>query len=279
MLATPGAKWGVVLATLMTCALFLPAVALGQDLQYRATYQGVLSAGAEVAIADVELGVRFPGSGDYAEARLRATSERHPFVETIYPIRYRFRSWYRRDGSGVLAAEYLEDGNPADREHKLIYLDRPERPFVTRRLEQTNSPDLSSLERGDYRSPSSEAIRRIFDRLGLLQFVRGLELFPGREIEATVSNGSELMRYLIRVESEGPIKVADRSWRAFKLRFDGLSEDKQGREKHVHRPVFIWLGTEPGHIPLLVESRHSLGRFRIALVSPGAGVQLAFRND
>jgi len=278
MLATPGRNQWISHVVLLFCACVLPASVLSQELQYRVVYRGVFSAGAEVAIADVELGTRFPGAGAYAEAHLRASSERYPLVEAIYPIRYRFRSWYRPDGSGVLAAEYLEYGSAADREHKLIYLDRPEAPFITRRLERT-LPDLASLERGDYRSPPSGGVRRIFDRLGLLQLVRGLELAPGREIEASVSNGSHLLRYLVKVESEVEIKVAGRPWRAFKVRFDGLREDKQGREKHAHRPVFIWLSVDPRHIPLVAESRHSLGLFRVELAPPGDGVQVAYGSE
>lgn len=278
MFAIPATTYRYMLAALLVCALLLPVSVSGQELQYRAIYQGVFSAGAEVPIADVELGTRAPGGGGYAEARLRATSERYPLVEAIYPVRYRFRSWYRPDGSGVLASEYLEYGSAADREHKLIYLDRPEAPFVTRRLNK-DIPDLARLERGDYRSPSTGVVRRIFDRLGLLQLVRGLQLAPGREVEATVSDGSHLMRYFVKVESEDRIQVAGRDWRAFKVRFDGLREDKLGREKHDHRPVFIWLSVDPGHVPLLAESRHSLGHFRIELVSPGVDVQVAYSSD
>ena len=258
--------WLVGLCWALSAAAGAGTEADGGALRYQVSYQGILSAGSRVAIAEVRLRAGVPGGeAPYREAELTASSAPFGYVERIYPIRYRFRSWYWPDHSGVLVSEYYEYGHPDDIDHKLIYLDSREQPFVARRLAGPDTPELRDLAAGRYQAACARGERHAYDRLGLLQAVRALPLRPGQEHEFRVSNGSEMLRYRIKVEKRVPLRAAGRDWQALKLRFDGLRSDAHGNSKHAHRPVFIWVSDDAAHIPLLAESRHALGRFRVSL--------------
>jgi hypothetical protein len=250
-----------------------------EELRYRVTYQGLFSAGARVPVADVKLCTRLPSPGaSYLESELFASSARYGAVEAFYPIRYRFRSWYWRDRSGVLAAEYHEFGRPDDLEHKLIYLDDPEQPFITRNLLHEGELDLPRLRAGTYAAQVAAGERHAFDRLGLLQAVRSHVLRPGEVFEARVSNGSRMLNYRVKVEKATRVHVAGSEWDALKLRFDGIEYDRRGREKAAHRPVYIWVSADARHIPLRAEARAAVGRFRVELQRSPPRSELALRS-
>ncbi len=243
-------------------------------------YQGLFSVGARVAIADVSLNTRTPG-GDtgYRETEMGITSEAYGPVEAFYPIRYRFRSWYLEDGSTCLASEYYERNNRSGGKHRLVYLDDPEQPFVTHELSSEDQLDLPALREGRY--PTLQMLPSQvgrFDRLGLLQRVRGHQLSPGDVLEAQVSNGQVMLTYRVTVEAGEPVEAAGRSWNALKLRFDGFKPDSRGKPRAAHRPVFIWLSDDERHIPLLAVSRHALGRFSIEL-QPAPGLTQLVKLD
>lgn len=269
----PAAAW-----LLWSAALAAPS----EELHYVASYRGVFSAGAEVRIADLVFRTRSPAEdAPYLETELAVSSQAYSAVESFYPIRYRFRSWYWRDRSGVLASEYHEFGDPADTDHKLIYLDRPGRPFISRRLRRDRLLDIPALEAGTYRPAAARGQRRAFDRLGLLQHIRSRErLRPGRVYDAVVSNGSRMLHYRVKVEKRTTLTVAGKTWSALKLRFDGFQSDERGREEHSHRPVYLWVSADRRHIPLRAEARHALGRFRIELSAPPrAATRVAVREE
>lgn len=245
---------------------FLIAGAHAGELRYQVSYQGIFSAGAKIPIADLTLSARKPSSeAAYTESELSVTSAAYEFVEAFYPIRYRFRSWYTDDRSTGLVYEYFEDSQNSGKRHRLVYLDDPEQPFVARDLLTEGELDLPALLDGSYRVVYSDGRQARFDRLGLLEHVRARQLQPGEQLFAQVTNGKKMLEYQVQVEKRHEIKVAGQQRAALKLRFDAVTRDKRGREKHAHRPVFIWLSDDPRRIPLRAISRHALGKFRIEL--------------
>lgn len=271
----------VVSYCLLVCSLLPTGVLAEEELNYLVSYRGVFSVGARIPIADVSLVTRSPGAdAGYRETEMGVTSQPYAAVEAFYPIRYRFRSWYLEDHSTCVAAEYFERNRRSGVKHRLIYLDDPQQPFVIHNLLTDGQGDLEALQDGSYRAGHplpSQAGR--FDRLGLLQRVRGAALVPGMHIEAQVTNGKTMLRYQAKVEARERIEVAGRTWNALKLRFDGYKKDGHGKDRHAHRPVFIWFSDDPRHIPLRAVSRHVLGRFSIELKHPPVLLQLAKRDS
>lgn len=254
--------------TLFLCLAAAFANAGADSLRYQVVYKGLFSAGARMPIADVRLQTRVPGGeSGYREAEMQVSSEAYGHVEAFYPIRYRFRSWYLEDHSSVLASEYCERNKRSGKKHRLIQLDDPSKPFVVHNLLVEGPTMLHRLLAGEYPSDARErGIPERFDRLGLLQSVRARALQPGDVFQAAVTNGKKMFEYRVSVEALEAIETAGRQWGAVKVRFDALEPDKQGKERHAHRPVFIWFSKEPRHVPLRAISRHALGSFVIELV-------------
>jgi hypothetical protein len=253
----------------------LPVAA--ESLQYQVLYKGLLSAGAELPIADLTLKSRKPATdASYRESELSASSQAYDYVENFYPIRYRFRSWYQQDLSNGVAFEYHRQKRNSKIKHRLVYLDNPHKPFVTHNLVTEGELDLPALLNGSYRRVSEVSGGVRFDRLGLLAYVRAQALDTGRVLEVPVSNGKTMMKYRVSVEAREAVRALGQTWQTLKLRFDGLKLDKRGREKHTHRPVFIWLSDDAWRLPLRAVNRHALGIFLIELKQVAdAGARLA----
>lgn len=255
------------LAALLHASLWLLAgLAQAGHSQYQVLYQGIFSLGGEMKIADVTLSDRRP-SAAYRESELQVSSQAYGHVEALYPIRYRFRSWYRDDPAAGLVSEVYEKNGGKDEKHRLVYLDDPKESFVTRNLKKEGELDLPALLEGSYRPGNTHAQRPRFDRLGLLAHVRSQSLAPGQRLSVQVSNGKKMMEYRVRVEGREQLEVAGQTWQALKLQFDGLRLDERGQERRSHRPVYIWVSDDSRHLPLRAVSRHALGRFTLKLRS------------
>jgi hypothetical protein len=239
-----------------------------EALNLQVVYRGVFSAGKDMPIADVMLHTRSPGQNtQYMETEVEVSSKAYSFVESLYPIRYRFRSWYKTDRSTCLAAEYYEKNNRRDEpRHRLIYFDREKRPFITHDVVLEGQLGLPALQAGRYpvRQHTPPVMR--FDRLGFLQHVRSLPLAVGYEADIPVSNGKYMMRYHIRVEKSEQVTVAGKAWKSIKVRFDGFKPEGD-EEEAAHRPLYLWLSDDEKRLPLRGVVRHTLGHFTFELTN------------
>ena len=272
---------GIVMAVLRRyrCLLLcLPALFAApggaESLDYQVTYRGALSAGSQLPIADLRLDERaLPGPGALVQTGISASSKAYPLVERLFPIRYRFRSWRRPHGDALVGFETFQ--HTRRQRHRLYLADESESGMRRYDLLQgLGEAELRRLETGVSPLESTPA-EVLLDRLGLLQRVRGLDLDAGAGYRFAVTNGRDRLVYRVRVEAAETLNVAGRSVPAWKLRFDGLEMADGGQLQAVHRPVYVWLGRAAGHLPLRVESRHAIGRFRIDLEQVPATMQLA----
>ena len=90
-----------------------------------------------------------------------------------------------------------------------------------------------------------------------------------------VTNGRELLIYEVSVVAAQTLNIAGTELAAWKLRFEGMQRGRQGKLEAAHRPVYVWLSRAAGHVPLRVESRHPIGRFRVELKQGPALDQVA----
>ena len=264
-------RWGWVLL----CLFNLTAVATAAEaLEYRVDYRGVFSAGSEMPIADLRLDEQRSADGHgLTRARIEASSFAYPLVEGLFPIRYRLRSWSRTDDGGLVGFETYE--SMRKKRHRL-YL-RDDSVSGVRRydlLEGDGQQELHWLEAVVGPMPAQTGKGPV-DRLGLLQRVRGKALAENASYRFEVSNGREVLIYEVRVVAAQTLNISGSELPAWKLRFDGLEQGRQGTIEAAHRPVYVWLSRTAGHVPLRVESRHPIGRFRVELKQGPAMEQVA----
>lgn len=72
-------------------------------------YRGTFSVGADMPIGDLSLeAFKAQGPPGLRQARVEASSLAYPLIETLFPIRYRFRSWTLGDQGHLLGLESYE---------------------------------------------------------------------------------------------------------------------------------------------------------------------------
>jgi hypothetical protein len=233
-------------------------------LDYQVIYRGVFSAGADMPIADLllEAPLRTDSSAIW-QAGLSASSAAYPLVESVFPIRYRFRSWTGPEPADLLGFEIYESTRKV--RHRL-YL-RDDSISQMKRFDLTEGvgqQEMAQLEAGV--SPVAADQRKgLLDRLGLLQLVRQQDLHEQARYRFEVTNGRERLVYLVKVETAQILDIGGLAVPAWKLRFDGLEHGRNGTQVAAHRPVYVWLSRVSDHVPLRLDSRQAIGLFRVEL--------------
>jgi len=250
----------------LCCLVLLTAAATaerGERLDYRVSYRGVFTLGEDMPIADLSLESRGATEVGLSEVRLEISSHDYPQVESLYPIRYRLRSW-AESGTGELFAFSVYEQTRDDR-HRLFL--RDESASGTRRHDLhagDGREQMAQLNAGA--RPRAPALAGpLFDRLGLLQRIRTEDLHAGAEYRIPVTNGRKRFSYRVRVEGEQLLRLSEAAVPAWKLRVDGIVTKADGRQEVAHLPLYLWLSQAAGRTPLRVEARHAIGLFRIEL--------------
>ena len=222
------------------------------------------SAGSELPIADLGLDQQPSANGSGLNlTRIEASSYAYPLVEGLFPIRYRLQSWNHAESDALAGFETYE--SMRRKRHRLYLPDDSSRGMRRYNLLQGDGQaELDRLEAGEGLSQTRTGKGPV-DRLGLLQRVRRELLAEDASYRYEVTNGRDLLIYKVSVVAAQTLNIAGAELPAWKLRFDGLERGRQGKLEAAHRPVYVWLSRSPGHVPLRVESRHPVGRFRVEL--------------
>jgi hypothetical protein len=232
-----------------------------ENLGYQVVYNGVFSLERDLPIADVSLQTRAIESSGSLLSQLQATSERYPLVESLYPVRYRFRSWSEPKQGHLVALEAYEK---TSRERHRLYRRKAADTVMT-------AVDMSAAT--DYGGPSAAdtlaaGAAPFFDRIGLLQRIRREPLASGATFDYPVTNGKRAMHYRVKVLRATTLQLAGNPVASWKLRIDAWKQGRRGKDKMAHRPVYLWLSRDPQRIPLRADVRHAAGLFRLTLSTP-----------
>ena len=270
-----GLKMAAARDWVLLCLLGLAAAThAAETLEYRVEYRGVFSAGSELPIADLRLDEQLSADGPgLTRTRIEASSGAYPLIESLFPIRYRLRSWNRADNGALVGFETYE--SMRKKRHRL-YLRDDSLSGVRRYdlMQGDGQQELGRLEAG-LGPLQTQTGKGPVDRLGLLQRVRGKALAENANYRFEVTNGRELLIYEVSVVAAQTLNIAGTELAAWKLRFDGMQRGREGEPEAAHRPVYVWLSRAAGHVPLRVESRHPIGRFRVELKQGPALDQVA----
>lgn len=239
--------------------------AVSEALGYQVVYRGLFSLGRELPIADIRLDSETAAMQEEPlETTMVASSAAYAQVESVYPIRYRFRSWTDAATGHVVGLEAYEKTH---REKHRLYL-RDVSTSDMRRVDPADREELTDLLAGDM-APMANA-QPLFDRLGLLTEIRRQTLAEGTAFDVPVTNGRDRMRYRVHVQTAVGLELDGVELPSWKLRLDATEVDERGLEVAAHRPVYIWLSRDARRIPLRVDVRHAVGLFRVQLNTPAA---------
>jgi hypothetical protein len=198
------------------------------------------------------------------------SSEKYGFVESMFPIRYRFTSWLEPSRKQTWVYEVFERTGDKDAKHHFVRLDQEGKDFKKADVKAAEQALLDRLSAGDFDPPDKTGYPIQYDRLGLLHALRGMSLQAGQEILLSVTNGKEPLRYRVRVEADKTLELNGQQWPALRLRFESFKLDDIDLKEATHRSIYIWLSNDADKIPLLAEMRHRFGLFRITYVGGSA---------
>jgi len=241
-----------------------------EKLQYLATYKGIFTLSETINICDVSLINRMHEPKGYQETQMNVSSENYSFVESLFPIRYRFTSWLEPARKQTWVYEVFERTGDKDAKHHLVRLDQEGKDFKKSDVKAAEQALLDGLAAGDFDPPDKTGYSIQYDRLGLLHALRGMSLRAGKEVRLSVTNGKEPLRYRVKVEADKTLELNGQQWPALKLRFESFKPDEAELKEATHRPIYIWLSNDADKIPLLAEMRHRFGLFRITYVGGSA---------
>jgi hypothetical protein len=241
-----------------------------EKLQYLATYKGIFTLSETINICDISLINRMHEPKGYQETQMNVSSENYNFVESLFPIRYRFTSWLEPSRQQTWIYEVFERTGDKDAKHHLVRLDQEGKDFKKSYVKATEQALLDELAAGDFDQPDKTDYPIQYDRLGLLHALRGMSLQAGQEVLLSVTNGKEPLSYRLKVEADKTLELNGQKWPALKLRFESFKPDDTELEEATHRPIYIWLSNDVDKIPLLAEMRHRFGLFLIAYVGGSA---------
>ena len=241
-----------------------------EKLQYLATYKGIFTLSETINICDVSLLNRTHEPKGYQETQMNVSSEKYGFVESMFPIRYRFTSWLEPSRKQTWVYEVFERTGDKDAKHHFVRLDQEGKDFKKSDVKAAEQALLDGLAAGDFDPPDKTGYPIQYDRLGLLHALRGMSLQAGQEILLSVTNGKEPLRYRVRVEADKTLELNGQQWPALKLRFESFKLDDIDLKEATHRSIYIWLSNDADKIPLLAEMRHRFGLFRITYVGGSA---------
>ncbi|HOP15245.1 MAG: DUF3108 domain-containing protein [Gammaproteobacteria bacterium] len=248
-----------------------------EKLEFRVIYRGVFSLGSDLEIADLSLEtLASRGAAGLVETRLDVTSAAYPNVESLYPIRYRFRTWSTQDAGQLVGFETYEKSRKL--RHRLYLRDGSD--LGVQRLDVNagvGRDEIARLDTGEL-PDAAVIVGDLLDRLGMLQRVRAQTLIESAQFSFPVTNGREQLTYRVKVEGLESVNIGPLVVPAWKVSFAGFHLNKHGEEEAAHRPAIIWLSQAPGHIPLRADSQHPIGVFRIELHPPSALQHLALTD-
>lgn len=239
------------------------------EWRMQARYSGLFSGMARIPVADVVLSVR--PRGDQAESELWLSSERYPLIETLYPVRYRFRSRFAADGARSLGFERVQKAR--EHKHRLVVLDwrlgRVERFELAERPTGLPLPaPLSDWPRdselGFSKGKGCETVPGMQDFLSLLHHLRAQALSSGERFKVPVTDGKRRLDYKVVVEAREGIALGGEVWPAIRLRIRRLADTVKERGRHP--PFRLWLSDDARRMPLRMSASHAIGRFEVELM-------------
>ena len=268
---------------LLLAVSYASAEPFTEKLHYQALYQGFLTAGKRVPIADILLETApadLPGiQGQIFETRMSVTSAAYPFIENTFPFRVLFRSLYETGPFISLALEKYQKTHRL--RHEVTWMDQEQGKVSRYRRKQPASTDAylplileqwleSSPGFSFYKFARHETKPGLVDHLTMLQALRHGELGPGEEYRFPVTDGKRLYDYRVTLEGVDRIGINKVTSDSLKLRFDGYRVKGETRRPD-HRPVYVWMRGGERRVPLRFENRHPLGLFIIELTDDAAG--------
>ncbi|MCY1015249.1 DUF3108 domain-containing protein [Pyxidicoccus sp. MSG2] len=257
-------RWGfaAVLAGLVWSATAMaqdtsanPAFGPGEQSQYRVKYLGVTAGTAQVTV-----GAPMKQFGE--EVWPIIALARSQDVIGVWPIKNKFVSYWQAGGQRVLGSDLHADENGKRRRQRIKMQADGKGALVVKQKEGEQPRESTrELEQGT------------LDVTGATFALRNRELEVGRDYSYPVFTGSKTFTMRAKVEAREMMNTELGPREVFKLRVQA----EFGGSLTSKRDMFVYLTTDPNHVPVRVEAEFALGTMvaEITDYKPGRIMELA----
>lgn len=269
----------------LACLLLIVAgnLSASETLTYRAELKSVLTLFSWAMVGTItvqsEDSTRCPGGGSCRETEVWMTSETAPSLESLYPLRYLYRTVYRPDRQQTLAFEELRNRrNAADDvypwRHRMLWLagrDGSAMRFDFDGKGEAPPPDVAAwvhddkIGEGNLRVKNSREVPMnlpAVDRLGGLDILRSMELAPGVTWTRAGAGPKGSLTFRVTVEDKETLVTGSRTWEAWRLKV----EERRNREgERDPAPLYAWIADDAARTPVRFTMNHIVGSIRLTL--------------
>ena len=222
-----------------------------------------------------------PGGGDCRETSVWMTSAgSSSALESVYPLRWLYRTAYRPADRSTLAFEQLRKRRKAGRgeypwRHRVIWLAGGGDTAARYDFDEKGGPVPPALGSWITADKAADVELRLkhtktfttplpaLDRWGTFQVLRSLDLARGASWTLRGAGTKGPLVFEVSVEPKEQIEAAGRTWEAWKVRIDEGRSEATGEDPE---PLFAWIATDAARTPVRFDMEHDVGRLRLTLV-------------
>ncbi|MEW8508640.1 MAG: DUF3108 domain-containing protein [Candidatus Thiodiazotropha sp.] len=257
--------------TLSGHAMAAKAPVLGEHLEYKLKFRGLVTGFVEMDIAKMVLGVeqemgRVEDNPAFV-THLRLTTEPYRKAEMIYPVRLHYRSWLDAKKLHPLVA--VKSLKTRKQKEELLWFDHTQGEafhYQSGELQEgeSDSPPkslqgitaLSDQQWGKLLQAHQVSFgeTEALDYISFLHRLRTMPLKPGKQINFSTFNGKELNAYQVKVDQERLVRAG---WNrpAFKIRMWEVDRENGKRGKMVD----LWLSDDDERLLLRFYAERTFG--------------------
>ena len=243
----------------------------GERLDYTFSYPGIFPGFISVKIAHAEFAIQptvviIDGQKTYLSS-MELSTEPFGMAEALYPIRYRYRSWFDPgQQTPLLVTEYLETDEVSE---EILWFDHENQKgyrYVKREApeEEGEIPPDFLLDKAGVRQSDRPLMvnshqksfngNEVWDYLSMLHRLRFLEMKPGQDIDLSLFNGKEIKQFRVEV-AKGRLEKAGWNRLAYEL---SLTEVRKGKDSK-GMTTRIWVSDDDERLPLRFYTKHAFG--------------------
>jgi hypothetical protein len=271
---------------------------LGEVLNYKASFRGVITSNVWIDIANIKLTIapemkKIEGQSAYL-FQLDLTTENFKKAEVIYSVRYHINSYVNEKLNKTLF--YEETTQTRKFKHKVIWFDWKnkigelfrnrkktkikknffQREYVWVKPEKDNVP-VQLLKRFTDVSPGVPYLKNandgkialpdeVYDRLSAVQAFRKLQLKPGEKVVVPVFSGKAVNYNQVSTEGEEVLMINNKPVKTIKLKI-ATSHLSGVFKKSKNASLSIWLTADKRKIPVRIHAKVKYGIFGAELLN------------
>lgn len=267
-------------AILAIMLLLATSLASAETFNYLIKFRGALSAFSWASLADGSIETRKVsscfGRGSCLNTRVSMSSENHALLESLYPTRFFYQSFFTENPTQTIAFEKREKKNKSEYEpygyrHKLVTISKNGTEATYMELWSTGdslSAAEAKLVSTDHNGGQKPAVRKrmvspveknALDRWAMIYTARFLPYKEGFSQRFPGTNGKDRLDYRVALAGTETIEARGKKYDAWKV---SIVETKNGKKQP---QLNLWISQDDKRIPLRVEMEESIGKVRFFL--------------